>query len=36
MCDLVLFCFVVLHQGVKHAGRMWPTMLFCAASDAFW
>jgi len=28
MCDLVFSCFVVLDQGLKHAGCMWPTRFF--------
>jgi len=27
---------VVLYQGLKHEGRIWPARLFCAARDAFW
>jgi len=35
MCELV-FCFVVLDQGLKHADRMWPTRVFCATRNAYW
>jgi len=30
-----LSLFVVVQQGLKHAGHMWPARTFCAARDAF-